>query len=84
MFAGPPVVKAINRELNRLLLEDGFRSVDEAVGTGTLGDVDLKAVRSVMEEMVLEKFAAAAAAAKKAETGNSPPVNGEPSVAIPS
>ena len=65
VFGGPPVVKAIMRELNELLLKDGFENVEQAVGTGTMDQVDLKAVRAVMEDMVLEKFAEQQAALKK-------------------
>ncbi|XP_065082345.1 dihydroorotate dehydrogenase (quinone), mitochondrial [Ochlerotatus camptorhynchus] len=34
IFHGPPVVKRIKQELNQLLKENGFKSVEEAVGKG--------------------------------------------------
>jgi len=57
VFGGPPIVKSITRELNQLLLKDGFENIEQAVGTGALDQVDLKAIRNGMRDMVLEKFA---------------------------
>ena len=65
VYGGPPVVKAITRELNELLLRDGFRSVEEAVGAGNLQGVDMRELRDYMEDMCAEKYARQEAALKE-------------------
>ena len=40
-----------------ILKKDGFESVEQAVGAGSLKTANLKAVRDFMEDMVLDRFA---------------------------
>jgi len=57
VFGGPPVVKAITRDLNELLVRDGFRSVEEAVGADSMDEANLQEMREFMQNAVLERFA---------------------------
>merc|ERR1712136_307908 len=56
VFRGPPVVRAINRELSELLIADGFSSVEEAVGIDAFVESDEKAMKTFMMDTILERF----------------------------
>ncbi|XP_078103382.1 dihydroorotate dehydrogenase (quinone), mitochondrial isoform X3 [Sander vitreus] len=51
-YQGPPIVTKIKRELEQLLIEQGFSSVSEAVGADHRGADGLTHAQSVLKEMV--------------------------------